>query len=70
MRINPTTRRYFRELSRVPEYSWLDALRRRLDDPATAQSAAGQIRAHDPELDDLLRTTVAPTMLRAGRRST
>jgi acetylornithine deacetylase/succinyl-diaminopimelate desuccinylase-like protein len=66
VRINPTTRRYFRELSRLPEYSWLDAIRRRLDDPATAQAAAGQIRAHDPELDDLLRTTVAPTYLRAG----
>jgi acetylornithine deacetylase/succinyl-diaminopimelate desuccinylase-like protein len=66
VRINPTTRRYFRELSRVPEYLWLDTLRRRLEDPATAQSAASQIRSHDPELDDLLRTTVAPTMLRAG----
>ncbi len=66
VRVNQTTQRYFRALSRVPEYSWLDPIRRRLDDPATAQSAAGQIRAHDPELDDLLRTTVAPTMLRAG----
>lgn len=66
VRINPTTRRYFRELSRVPEYSWLDPIRRRLEDPATAQSAAAQIRAHDPDLDDLLRTTVVPTMLRAG----
>jgi acetylornithine deacetylase/succinyl-diaminopimelate desuccinylase-like protein len=66
VRVNATTRRYFRELSRLPEYSWLDAIRRRLDDPATALPTANQIRTHDPELDDLLRTTVAPTYLRAG----
>jgi acetylornithine deacetylase/succinyl-diaminopimelate desuccinylase-like protein len=67
VRINQTTRRYLRELSRLPEYSWLDTVtRRKLDDSATAQPAASQIRAHDPELDDLLHTTVAPTMFRAG----
>jgi acetylornithine deacetylase/succinyl-diaminopimelate desuccinylase-like protein len=66
VRVNQTTRRYFRDLAKLPEYSWLDSIRRRLDDAATAQGAAGQIRARDPELDDLLRTTVAPTMLRAG----
>ncbi len=66
VRINQTTRRYFRELSKLAEYSWLDPIRRRLDDPTTMQSAAGQIRAHDAELDDLLRTTIAPTMFRAG----
>jgi acetylornithine deacetylase/succinyl-diaminopimelate desuccinylase-like protein len=64
--LNDTTRRYVRELSRLPEYSWLDAIRRKLADSATAQVASGQIRARDPELDDMLHTTVTPTMLRAG----
>jgi acetylornithine deacetylase/succinyl-diaminopimelate desuccinylase-like protein len=66
VRINPTTRRYFRELARIPEYSWLDGIRRKLEDASTAQAAADQIRAHDPDLGALLRTTVAATMLRAG----
>ncbi|HTS78062.1 MAG TPA: M20/M25/M40 family metallo-hydrolase [Bryobacteraceae bacterium] len=64
--INPTTRRYFRELARVPEYAWLDPLRRRLEDPGLSQSAEAQLRAHDPSLDAMVRTTVVPTMLGAG----
>ena len=64
--LNPTTRRYLRDLSRLPDFAWLEPLRRRLEDPATAQAAANQIRAHDPEIDTMLRTTVVPTMLHAG----
>lgn len=64
--VNTTTRRYLRELSRIPEYSWLEPIRRRLEDPATALSAANQIRARDPEIDAMLQTTVVPTMLHAG----
>lgn len=66
--LNQTTRRYFRELARLPEYSWLEPLRRRLDDPASAAYAAAQIRAHDAELDAMLQTTVVPTILRAGSK--
>jgi acetylornithine deacetylase/succinyl-diaminopimelate desuccinylase-like protein len=66
VRLNPTTRRYFREIAKLPEYAWLEPIRRKLDDPATAQAAASQIRAHDAELDAMLHTTVAPTMLHAG----
>jgi acetylornithine deacetylase/succinyl-diaminopimelate desuccinylase-like protein len=66
VRLNQTTRRYFRELSKVPDYSWLEAIRRRLDDPGGAQSAANQLRTHDAELDSMLHTTVTPTLLRAG----
>jgi acetylornithine deacetylase/succinyl-diaminopimelate desuccinylase-like protein len=66
VRINPTTRRYLREIAKLPEYTWLEPLRRRLEDPATAQAAANQIRARDPEIDALLHTTVVPTLLRAG----
>lgn len=66
VQLNQTTRRYLRELSKVPEYSWLEGVRRRLDDPNIAQAAANQIRAHDPDLDSLLHTTVTPTFLSAG----
>jgi acetylornithine deacetylase/succinyl-diaminopimelate desuccinylase-like protein len=68
VRLTPPTRRYLRELSRIPEYSWLEPLRRKLEDPATAQPAADQIRARDPELDAMLHTTVVPTILRAGAK--
>ena len=69
VRMIPATRRYLRELSKVADYSWLEPLRRKLDDPATAQAAANQIRARDPELGAMLSTSVAPTMLRAGVRT-
>ena len=65
-RLTPTTRRYLRELSAFPEYDWLAQLLPRLENPATIQAAAAQIRARDPELDAALRTTVTPTMLNAG----
>ena len=66
VRLTLTTRRYLRELSAFPEYDWLPQLVARLDNPATVQAAAGQIRTRDPELDAALRTTVTPTMLNAG----
>jgi len=66
VRLNPTTRRYLRDIAKLPDFSWLEPIRRRLDEPATSQAAADQIRAHDPELDAELRTTVTATMLRAG----
>ncbi len=66
IKLNPTTRRYLRELSNLTEYAWLAPIRRKLDDPATAAAAAAQIRAKDPELDALLHTTASPTMLTAG----
>lgn len=66
VRLNQTTRRYFRDLAKLPDYAWLEPLRRRLDDSWGMQSAAAQIRSHDPELDAMLHTTVTPTLLRAG----
>lgn len=71
VKLNPTTRRYLRDLSRVPEYSWLAPLIRSLDNPTPAiqQAAVNQIRAKDPELDAMLRTTVTATMLSAGTRN-
>lgn len=68
LRMNTTTRRYFRELSKLDDYTWLQPLIPRLENPATAMTAANQIRAKDPELDAMLRTSVSPTMLRAGMK--
>ena len=66
VRLNGTTRRYLRDLSTFPEYDWLAPLLPRLENAATVQAAANQIRMRDPELDAALRTTVTPTMLNAG----
>ena len=69
-RLNPVARRYFREISKLPDYAWLALLLPKLENPATVQAAAAQIRAHDPELDSFLRTTISPTITRAGAKST
>jgi acetylornithine deacetylase/succinyl-diaminopimelate desuccinylase-like protein len=61
--LNGTTRRYFRGLSKLPDYDWLAPLWPRLDNPATARDAANQIRMHDADLDAMIRTTVSPTVL-------
>jgi acetylornithine deacetylase/succinyl-diaminopimelate desuccinylase-like protein len=68
IKLNTTTRAYLRELSRLSDYAWLDPILRgrKLDDPATQQAAAAQIRAKDPDLDALLHTTFSPTILNAG----
>jgi acetylornithine deacetylase/succinyl-diaminopimelate desuccinylase-like protein len=68
VRLNATTRRYFREMSKLPDFAWLRPYLARLDNPATATSAGNQIRTHDPEMDAMLRTTVSPTMLKAGMK--
>ena len=66
VRLNPTTRRYFREMSKLSEYAWLAPLVMRLDNPQTSAAVANQIRARDPELEAMLRTSITPTVLRAG----
>jgi acetylornithine deacetylase/succinyl-diaminopimelate desuccinylase-like protein len=58
--LNATTRRYLTDLSTLAEYNWLTPLLPKLDNPATALAAAGQIRAHDLDLDAMLHTTVSP----------
>ncbi len=66
VRMNTTTRSYFSGLARIPDYEWLAPLVPKLDSVTAQYDAAGQIRAHDAELDALLRTTIVPTMLRGG----
>src|SRR5207249_2682199 len=60
--LNTTTRAYFTEFARLPDYAWLRPLLPRLETPAVAE----EVRRHDRELDAMLHTTVSPTMLDAG----
>jgi acetylornithine deacetylase/succinyl-diaminopimelate desuccinylase-like protein len=60
--LNTTTRAYFAEFSKLPQYAWLQSLLPRLETP----EAAAEVRKHDRELDAMLHTTVSPTMLEAG----
>lgn len=66
VRLNPTTRRYFAEMSKLSDYRWLGALLPRFDRPLEAIAAANEVRDRDPEFDAQLRTTISPDMLRAG----
>lgn len=68
VQLNTTTRRYFRELAKLEEYRWLQPLLARLDNNATLFETANTIGDRDAELDAQLRTTVSPTMLRAGMK--
>jgi len=68
VQLDTTTKRYFRELSKLGEYSWLRPLLSKLEAPATQFATANEIGDRDPELDAQLRTTVSPTMLRAGMK--
>lgn len=69
LKLSFVSRRYMRELSKVPEYSWLSPLIRSLENPIGQQAAEAQIRAKDPELDAILHTTVVSTMLNAGTKN-
>jgi acetylornithine deacetylase/succinyl-diaminopimelate desuccinylase-like protein len=66
VRLNATTRRYLRDISKLADYAWLQPILPRLENPLTSQAAANQIRAKDPEIDAMLHTTITATILRAG----
>jgi len=68
VRMNPTSRRYLDELSRLGDYAWLAPLLPRLRHELTAVPAANQIREHDPEIDTQLRATMVPTVVHAGTK--
>ncbi len=68
VRLNTTTRRYLHALAKLPDYRWIEPLLPKLENAKTATAAANEIRAHDSELDAMLRTTVSPTMLSAGSK--
>src|SRR5262249_34431335 len=66
IRLNTTTRRYFHEIAKLPDYGWLNPYLARLENSSTAVTAANHIRSRDAELDAQLRTSMSPTMLSAG----
>lgn len=68
IRMNTTTRRYFREIAKLPDYRWLGAYLPKLESSGTALAAANEIRGRDPEMDAQLRSTMSPTMLNAGMK--
>jgi acetylornithine deacetylase/succinyl-diaminopimelate desuccinylase-like protein len=64
--LNSTTRTYFREIAKLPDYAWLAPMIPRLENAATSSPAANEIRARDAELGTMLRFTMSPTLLNAG----
>jgi acetylornithine deacetylase/succinyl-diaminopimelate desuccinylase-like protein len=68
IRLNTTTRRYFHEIAKLPDYHWVAPYLPKLENNGAAIAAASEIRARDPELDAQLRTTMSPTMLTAGMK--
>ncbi len=68
VQLNTTTRRYFREMAKLDEYKWLAPYLPRMENPKTLFEAANELGDKEPEFDAQLRTTVSPTMLRAGMK--
>lgn len=65
MRLNDTTRTYFEKLATIstPEKA---ARYNALLNPQTAEAAQSYLREHEPQAYSMLRTSVVPTMLKAG----
>jgi acetylornithine deacetylase/succinyl-diaminopimelate desuccinylase-like protein len=65
MRLNDTTRTYFEKLATIssPENA---ARYNALLNPRTAEAAERYLAEHEPQAYSMLRTSVAPTMLKAG----
>src|SRR5258706_4321823 len=67
MRLNETTRAFFMRLAKIspPEEAWLYT---HLDDPVVGLQAQEIIRRTNPIYNSMLRTSVSPTVLKAGFR--
>jgi acetylornithine deacetylase/succinyl-diaminopimelate desuccinylase-like protein len=66
IRLNATTRDYFRMIARLPEYQKLAPALRQLENESRANQARREIGKHSPMLAAMLATAVSPTMLEAG----
>ncbi len=64
--LSTTTRRYLREISKLPDYQWLTPLLPSLEHSSSSTAAANATQARDSEIDAILHTTISPTMLQAG----
>jgi acetylornithine deacetylase/succinyl-diaminopimelate desuccinylase-like protein len=68
VRLNETTRQYFRGMSKLSDYAWLNPLLPKLENPDFATAATREIRSRDREFDAMLHTTVSPTIVQAGTK--
>lgn len=68
MRLNETTRAYFKLMADVVEPERAD-LYRNLENPARTAEVQEKLRLIDPNANSMLRTSVSPTILQAGFRS-
>jgi len=68
VQLNATTRAYLNAIGKLPDYDWLVPMLPKLENAATASSAADEIRRRDPEIHAMLRTTLSVTMLNAGTK--
>ncbi len=66
IRLNSTTRDYFRALAKLPEYNEWAASFRQLENPARANAARRRMTRQQPMLAAMLATTVSPTILESG----
>ncbi|MDQ1470863.1 MAG: hypothetical protein QOJ99_2343 [Bryobacterales bacterium] len=66
VKLNATTRAYFSEISKLPDYAWLAPLLPRLEDPGTSAKTATEIGKRDPDFGAMLHFSLSPTMLNAG----
>ena len=64
VKLNTTTRRYFTEMAKLPQYAWVVPFADKLESAAASEAIA----AKDGELNAMLRTSVSPTMLTAGMK--
>jgi acetylornithine deacetylase/succinyl-diaminopimelate desuccinylase-like protein len=69
VRLNETTREYFRRLAEISPAAEARRYRSLLSpDPAEVYRTAEYFRRHSPAIDSQLRTSVSPTILRGGDR--
>jgi len=66
--LNATTRAYFREISKLPEFSAIAPLVARLEDPAQTDAVARAMTRINPEFGAMLHFSLSPTMLSGGVR--
>ena len=66
VRLNATTREYFRSLAKLPEYASMAAAFGQLEDASRAPAARAAIQRESPMLAAQLSTSVSPTMTNAG----
>ena len=68
VRLNPVTRRYFREIAKLSGNEWLTPLLARIETPATAVAAMREMKARNPAFSELVHDTIQPLTIRGSSR--